>query len=320
MEKYRVLVPDDLPQSSIQVLKDAELEVVFDPSMSPDRLAREIEDCHGLIVRSRIKVTADLIERARNLRAIVRSGVGVDNIDVAAASKKGIAVMNVPGANAISVAELVFAMILALYRKIVPATESMRAGRWEKKRFKGNEIYEKTLGIIGYGRIGREVVKRAIAFGMKVLISDPYIEKLEDEHPDVRLTTLQELLTCSDILSLHTPLDETTRGLIGAEELARCKPNAILINCARGGVVDEAALFEALKSGKIAGAGLDVFEREPPGDLPLLQLPNVVATPHIGASTVEAQDRTARLAAQQIVAFLLENKPRNVVNAAALVQ
>ena len=312
MAEYRVLIPDDLPASSVQMLEAAGFDVVFDPSMSAERLQQEIASADGIIVRSRVKVTADLLARAARLKAIVRSGAGVDNIDVETARKRGITVMNVPGANAISVAELVFAMALALLRNIVAATVSMREGRWEKKALKGRELYGKVMGIVGYGRIGRHVAEIARGFGMRVLAADPYLDEIPDA--GVRKVELDHLLAKADVISIHVPLSEETHHLIGPEELAKCKPEAILINCSRGGVVDEAALEEAMRQQRLAGAGLDVYETEPPGKRSLFDLPNVVATPHIGASTVEAQERTANQAAVQLIDFLLEGKATNVVS------
>ncbi len=311
MERFFVLIPDDLPGSSVQMLEAAGLDVLFDPTLTPEQIEEKISAASGLIVRSRVKVTAAMLDKAPRLRAIVRSGAGVDNIDLKAAKKRGITVMNVPGANAISVAELVFGMALALLRHLVEATDSMRAGKWEKSRFKGHELYGKTMGVIGYGRIGREVAARAHAFGMNVLFADPYVQDIRE--PGVKKVDLEHLLRKADVLTLHVPIGPETRHLIGAKELSLCKPNAVLINCSRGGVVDEAALLEALRSRRLGGAGLDVYETEPPGKTELLQLPNVVATPHIGASTAEAQERTAHLAARQLIEFLLEGKATNVV-------
>jgi D-3-phosphoglycerate dehydrogenase len=315
MASLRVLVPDELPTSSIHILEENGISVHFDPQMAQEKMEEEIGSFDGLIVRSRIRVTAPVLRKAVRLKGIVRSGTGVDNIDVAEAVRRGVVVMNVPGGNAISVAELVFGLALALNRYIVEATESLRLGRWEKKRLKGFELFGKTLGLVGFGRIGKEVARRALGFGMKVLVSDPYINSLGDWQGRVESCSLEDVLRQADVISLHVPLNDSTRNLIGESELKLCKPSAILINCSRGGVVDEAALYRALREKWIRGAGLDVFEREPPGEHPLLKLPNVVATPHLGASTAEAQVRTAEQAARQMADFLLHGKVCNEVKA-----
>jgi D-3-phosphoglycerate dehydrogenase len=236
-----------------------------------------------------------------DLRGVARAGTGLDNIDVETARARGIEVVNAPAANAISVAELVFALLLALERQLVPAATALAAGRWEKSRFMGRELHGKTLGLVGFGRIGRDVAQRARAFGMRVDACDPVLSHWPIEFDWVAPRTLEALLRDADVISLHLPLTPESRGLIGERELARMKPDAVLVNAARGGVVDEAALHHALSSGKLRGAALDVFAQEPPGEHPLLSLPNVIATPHLGAATHEAQARAGIEAAERLL-------------------
>ncbi len=319
-DTIRILIPDDLPQECLTVFESAGFEVIFDPNMTPEEIKAEVPAVDGMVVRSKVKVTRDIIEAGSRLKLIGRAGVGYDNIDVEAATERGIAVMNVPGANAVSVAELAFGMMLALSRYLVEANESTKAGKWEKKRFKGHEIMGKTLGLVGLGKVGVEVAKRAIGFGMKVVANDPRFSA-EDSAPfSVKIVSFDELLEQSDFISLHLPLTDETRRLFDRETLEKCKKGVYLINCARGGIVDEKALYDAIREGHVAGAALDVFEKEPPADTPLRKLPNVILTPHIGASTTEAQIRVATKVARQMVDFFREDKVENVVNPEAILR
>ena len=282
----KVLIADSLSDNFIEKLKNLGLEVSDFSSVPKEELINRVKGYDFMFVRSATKVQKDLIERMDNMKLIIRGGAGLDNIDVSYAEKKGIKVVNTPVAASISVAELVLAHMFALSRNIVRGTTGVREGKWEKKELEGRELYDKTLGIIGLGRIGKELAKRARALGMKVIGYDPYAQ-LED----MEMVTLDDLLRNSDYISIHTPLTEETRYLIGEKEFSKMKPSVILINCARGGIIDEKALLEALKSSKIAGAGLDVFEIEPPKVSELMALSNVTFTPHLGASTKEAQER-----------------------------
>ena len=295
------MVCDPLDPKAVEKIKGAGLEVVERVGMSPEELAAELKKGYEIIiVRSATKVRRPAIEAAQGLKLIVRAGVGLDNIDVDAAKERGIEVKNTPKASSISVAELAFAHMLALARSLPQATQSLREGKWEKKAFKGIELYGKTLGVIGIGRIGREVAKRALCFGMRVIAYDKYIT--ESPLSEVALVSLDELLRESDFVTLHIPPDPAGP-VIGKEEIAKMKDGAYIINCARGGVVDEEALLEALDSGKLAGAGLDVFGEEPPTNERLLKHPKVTLTPHIGAQTKEAQARVGEEVADIVISF-----------------
>ena len=297
----KVLVCDPLDPKAVERIKEAGLEVVERVGMSPEELAEELKKGYEIIiVRSATKVRRPAIEAARGLKLIVRAGVGLDNIDVETAKERGIEVKNTPKASSISVAELTFAHMLALARSLPQATQSMREGKWEKKVFKGVELYGKTLGVIGIGRIGREVAKRALCFEMRVIAYDKYIT--ESPVPEVQMVSLEELLRESDFITLHIPPDPAGP-VIGKREFELMKEGAFLINCARGGVVDEEALLEALDSGKLAGAGLDVFAEEPPTNERLLKHPKVTLTPHIGAQTREAQARVGEEVADIVISF-----------------
>ncbi|MCD6128133.1 D-2-hydroxyacid dehydrogenase [Candidatus Bipolaricaulota bacterium] len=296
----KVLICDPLAESAVARLKEAGLEVVEKTGMSPEELAQELAKGYEVIVvRSATKVRKPAIDAAVGLKLIVRAGVGLDNIDVEYARKKGIEVRNTPRASTDSVAELTLAHMLALARSLPQATQSLREGRWEKKAFRGIELSGKTLGVIGIGRIGQAVARRALCLGMRVVAYDKFVK--ESPLPEVRMVPLEELLREADFVTLHVPPDPAGP-VIGKEEIAKMKPGAYLINCARGGVVDEAALLEALNSGKLAGAGLDVFEEEPPKNMELLRHPKVSLTPHIGAQTKEAQGRVG----DEVVDILLE--------------
>ena len=296
----KVLICDPLAESAVARLKEAGLEVVEKTGMSPEELAQELaKGYEAIVVRSATKVRKPAIDAAVGLKLIVRAGVGLDNIDVEYARKKGIEVRNTPRASTDSVAELTLAHMLALARSLPQATQSLREGRWEKKAFRGIELSGKTLGVIGIGRIGQAVARRALCLGMRVVAYDKFVK--ESPLPEVRMVPLEELLREADFVTLHVPPDPAGP-VIGKEEIAKMKPGAYLINCARGGVVDEAALLEALNSGKLAGAGLDVYQEEPPKNMELLRHPKVSLTPHIGAQTKEAQGRVG----DEVVDILLE--------------
>ncbi|MGC9529395.1 MAG: D-2-hydroxyacid dehydrogenase [Candidatus Bipolaricaulaceae bacterium] len=297
----RVLICDPLAGSAVSRLKQAGLEVVERPGMSGEELAGELaRGYQAMVVRSATKVRRPAIDAAQGLKLIVRAGVGLDNIDVEYARQRGIEVRNTPRASTDSVAELTLAHMLALARSLPQATQSVREGRWEKKAFKGVELRGKTLGVIGIGRIGQAVARKAMALGMRVLAFDKYVE--QSPLADVQLTSMDELLRGSDFLTVHVPPDPEGP-VIGAHELSKMRRGAYLINCARGGVVDEAALLAALNSGQLAGAGLDVFEKEPPTNSELLRHPRVSLSPHIGAQTVEAQDRVGDEVVDLLLSF-----------------
>src|SRR5712691_5012866 len=284
----KVIVADKISERGVQLLKEQPgWNIVL---TTKDTLDAEIADADALIVRSATKVTADLLDKGRKLRAVGRAGVGVDNIDLEAATKGGVLVMSTPGGNAISVAEHTFALLLALARQVPRLDKAIHEGRWEKSSAAGTEVRGKTLGVIGLGRIGSEVATRAEAFDMRVLGYDPYISEAAAREVQVELVPLERLLAESDFVSLHTALSPATQNLINANTLAQMKTGARLINAARGELIDEAALAEALKSGKLAGAALDVFVEEPPKNSPLTGLLNVIATPHVAGSTAEAQE------------------------------
>jgi D-3-phosphoglycerate dehydrogenase / 2-oxoglutarate reductase len=319
MAAARVLVSDDLSPEAVQVLREAGLEVDVRVGLSPAALEEIVGGYDALAVRSATKVTARLLEKATRLRVIGRAGVGVDNVDLDAATRRGVVVMNTPGGSSITVAELALSMILALSRHVPAATASVKAGRWEKKRFQGHEVAGKTLGVVGIGNIGSVLVDRALALKMRVIAYDPFISAEAAAKLGVSLVELDELWRTADVVSLHVPLTEQTRNLVDAKVLARMKKGALLVNCARGGIVDERALADALASGQLGGAALDVFEQEPPpADHPLLGLDGFVATPHIGASTEEAQSAVAVAVAEQLAAYLLHGVVKNAVNVPGL--
>ncbi len=312
----RILVCDGLEKAGVELLRaSASVEVDERPALSAENLDEIIGGYHALIVRSKTKVTAPLIERASLLRVVGRAGTGVDNIDVAAATRRGIVVMNAAAGNTVTTAEHTLAMLLALARQIPQAVASTKASRWEKNRFVGVELMGKTLGIIGLGRIGSAVAERARGFQMNIIAYDPYFTIEAARDLGVEMVTLDELFSRADFITLHTPLTEGTRGLIGEAAIATMKPGVRIINCARGGLVDERALAEAILLGKVAGAALDVFEQEPaPADNPLLALPEVITTPHLGASTQEAQVSVATMIAEQVLDYLKQGTVRGAVN------
>ena len=315
----RVLVADKLAPEGMAILRQAveagQLQVDERVGMKPDELRAAIGEYDALVVRSASTVTREVVDAAPKLRVIGRAGIGVDNIDVEAATRRGIAVMNTPGGNNVTTAEHAISMLLSLARSIPQATASMKGGKWEKSKFTGSEISNKILGIVGIGNIGRLVAERAQGLKMKVMAFDPFITEQKAREMGIELASLDALLQRADFVSIHTPLLPETRNLIDAAALAKMKPTARLINCARGGIVDEIALADALKAKKLAGAALDVFEQEPVAtDHPLLQLDNVICTPHLGAATAEAQVAVSVAVAEQLVDFLVHNVTRCAVN------
>ncbi len=311
----KVLVTDPILPEGLDILRKAGLEVEERIGLPTEELKEAIREADGIIIRSGTKLTAEIIEAAERLKVIARAGTGLDNVDLEAANRKGIVVMNCPGGNTNSAAEHTLALMLALARNIPQAMASLKAGRWERKKFMGRELMGKTLGIIGLGRIGSVVAERALGLKMKVLAYDPFVTPERASEMGVELVSLDELYARSDLITIHVPLTKETYHLINAESLAKMKDGVLLINCARGGIVDERALYEALKSGKVAGAALDVFEKEPPDpEHPLLKMENFVCTPHLGASTLEAQKNVALAVASQVVDYLVHGVVRNAVN------
>ncbi|MCC5985886.1 MAG: phosphoglycerate dehydrogenase [Rhodobacteraceae bacterium] len=312
----RVLVSDKLSETAVQIFRDRGIDVTFDPGLGKDKekLAQVIGDYDGLAVRSATKVTAKLLENAPRLKVVGRAGIGVDNVDIPAASKKGVIVMNTPYGNSVTTAEHAIAMMMAVARQIPEANASTHAGKWEKSRFMGTEVTAKTLGVIGAGNIGGIVCERALGLRMKVIAYDPFLSEERATKLGVTKVDLETLLARADFISLHVPLTDKTRNILSADAIARTKPGVRIINCARGGLIDEAALAEALKSGHVAGAALDVFEVEPATDSPLFGLPNVVVTPHLGASTTEAQENVALQVAEQMSDYLLTGAVQNALN------
>jgi D-3-phosphoglycerate dehydrogenase len=315
----RVLVTDGLQAVGVDALRKHGLEVDVAGTLDEAALAARIPEYEGLIVRSATRVTRRAVAAAAKLEVIGRAGAGVDTIDVDAATERGIIVMNTPGGNTTAVAEHTLALLLALARRVPVADAALKAGRWEKNRLQGIELMGKTLGVVGLGRIGGEVARRALGFRMQVLAFDPYLTREAAERLGVSCVELDELLARSDFITIHTPLTGDTRHLLGEAELARTKPGVRLINCARGGIIDEAALVRALESGHVGGAGLDVFEREPlPADHPLLRFEQVVLTPHLGAATDEAQSAVALAIADQVADVLVRGVVSNAVNLPAM--
>ncbi|HLW67504.1 MAG TPA: phosphoglycerate dehydrogenase [Gemmataceae bacterium] len=316
----RVLICDKLESSGTELLQHAGLEVDNRPGLTGTQLQQALQAADAAIVRSQTRITAQLLDQPGKLRAIARAGVGVDNIDVAAATRRGIVVMNTPGGNTISAAEHTIALLFALARHVPAADGSVKAGKWERGKFVGTQLAGKTIGIIGLGRIGREVARRAAGLDMKVVGYDPFLTpERAAELGFEAVAKVEELFPRCDFLTVHVPLTDETKSLIGEKELKLLKPGCRLLNVARGGVINEAALAAALKSGQVAGAALDVFSAEPlPADSPLLQAPNVVLTPHLGASTVEAQENVAREAALLLIDFLTKGIVSCAVNMAAV--
>ena len=311
----RVLITDSLHESGVELLRAEGLVVDVIPTLPAAELTQRIGPYAGLVVRSATRITAEVIEAAAFLEVIGRAGVGLDNVDVDAASRRGIVCMNTPGGNTIAAAEHTMALLLAMARKVPQAHAQLRGGKWERERFLGAEVYGKILGIIGLGRIGAEVARRAQGFAMTVIAYDPYLGEEVAQRLGVELVDLDTLYRRADFVTVHVPLMKDTRGLIGAAELAKMRDGVRIVNCARGGIVDEAALAAAIQSGKVAGAALDVFEQEPPWGSPVLDLEPVVVTPHLGASTEEAQTAVAVAIAQQVADLLLRGIVRNAINA-----
>ena len=321
MTAPKVLIADAISQRGVDELSRGDaLDVTIKTGLSERELVELIPQFAGLVVRSQTKVTADILNAGARLRVVGRAGVGVDNVDVETATRRGIVVLNAPGGNTVSTAEHAFSLLLAVARKIPQADANVRSKNWDKKHFEGVELYNKTLGIIGMGRIGSELSRRAIAFGMRVVAYDPYLSATRARSLQVELVDeLDDLFASADFISLHTPLTAETRHLLDAARLRKTKHGVRIINCARGGLIDEAALAQALQDGYIAGAALDVFEMEPlPANSPLRGVPNLVLTPHLGASTAEAQESVGIEIAQSIRAVLLEGTIRNAVNVPSL--
>jgi len=315
----KILISDSIDEKCSEILKSAGFEVDYKTDYSKKELINVIAEYNGLVVRSSTQVDADLIEKMEKMEVIGRAGAGVDNIDVKTATRKGILVMNTPGGNTISAAEHTIALMLAASRKIPQANISLHLKKWDRKRFQGSELFGKTLGLIGLGKIGKEVAIRAKAFGMKIITFDPLVSAEVVSDLDIQLVSLDEIWKNADIISVHTPLNDRTKNLISYNELSKCKSGVTIINCARGGIVNEKDLLKALKEGKVSVAGLDVFESEPPDfKLGLIQHPAVVCTPHLGASTEEAQQKVALQIAEQIVEYFSNGSPAGAVNASVL--
>ena len=310
----KIVVADDLPASALDLLRAEGWEVDARTGRTPDQLTHDLQDADAIVVRSATKVTRPLIEAAPRLKAIARAGTGVDNVDVGAASARGIVVMNAPGANSISVAELAVGMILAMARHLPAADAAMKQGKWEKKKFLGEEVREKTLGLAGLGRIGQEVARRAAAFGMRIIAHDPFISEQVAADLGVELVSLDDVFARADYVSLHMPSNEKTRNIVNAERLAKSKKGIRIINTARGDLIDEGALADAIEAGQVAGAALDVFQKEPTVDQRLQMLPQVIASPHIAASTREGQELVGVETAAALRDFLRDGVIRNAVN------
>ncbi|QMU58747.1 MAG: phosphoglycerate dehydrogenase [Boseongicola sp.] len=314
--KPKVLVSDKLSETAVQIFRDRGIDVTFEPGLGKDkeRLLEVIGQYDGLAIRSATKVTAKLLEAATNLKVVARAGIGVDNVEIPAASKKGVIVMNTPFGNSITTAEHAVAMMFAVARQIPEASASTHQGKWEKSRFMGVELTNKTLGVIGAGNIGGIVCERALGLRMKVIAYDPFLTEERADKMGVTKVELHELLGRSDFITMHVPLTDKTKNILSADAIERLKPGVRIINCARGGLVDEEALAAALKDGRVAGAAFDVFAVEPATESPLFNLPNVVVTPHLGASTTEAQENVALQVAEQMSDYLLTGAVTNALN------
>ncbi len=318
---FKILIADPISDSGMTVFQsqNGQFQLDVKTKLAPEDLKKAAAEADAIIVRSETRITADILSACKKVKIVGRAGVGVDNIDVAAASKQGVIVVNVPGGNTISAAEHTVAMLLALSRNIPQANASLKSGEWKRSQFTGTELQGKVLGLIGMGRIGREVSKRCQSFGMSVLGYDPYASEEYAANLQIKLSSLDEIYAAADYITVHVPLNETTRHMLNAKTLKKLKAGVRLINCARGGIVDEKALAEAITSGHVKGAALDVFEEEPPKkDNPLFALPNVIVTPHLGASTEEAQVKVAQELAETLRDFFLTGAVRNAVNLPAL--
>lgn len=310
----KILIADKLSPTAVSVFKDRGLEAVVKVGLSPEELIKEVADYDGIAVRSASKITADVIANAPKLKVVGRAGIGVDNVDVKAATARGIIVMNTPYGNAITTAEHAISLLMALARKIPAADHSTRQGLWEKSKFVGTEIFGKTLGIIGCGNIGAIVASRALGLKMKVIAFDPFLSDERAIDLGVTKVELDQLLKSADFITLHTPLNDKTRNILSREALAKCKKGVRIINCARGGLLDEQALADAIKSGHVSGAALDVFAEEPAKENPLFELDDVICTPHLGASTGEAQENVAVQVAEQMADYLTTGAITNAIN------
>ncbi len=312
----KVLISDALSPAAVQIFKDRGIEVDFQPALGKDKekLAAAVDGFDGLAIRSATKVTPKILDQAKHLKVIGRAGIGVDNVDIPAATAKGIIVMNTPFGNSITTAEHAISLMLALARQIPEADVSTRAGKWEKNRFMGVEIFGKTLGVIGCGNIGSIVADRGLGLKMKVIAYDPFLSHERAFDLGVEKVELEDLFARADFISLHTPLTDKTRNIIDAAALKKMRKGVRIVNCARGGLIDEAAIFESLQSGQVAGAAFDVFAQEPATDNPLFKLPNVVCTPHLGAATSEAQENVALQIAEQMSEYLLRGAITNAIN------
>lgn len=311
-----ILITDDVNEKCVQILENNDFKVVKNTKLSKEELLNEIKNYDCLVVRSATKVTSDVLTSgAKNLKLVARAGTGVDNIDVNAATNMGILVMNAVGSNTISAAELTCAMISSIARHLPQANASMREGKWERSKFLGTELYGKTLAVVGLGRIGREVAVRMRSFGMRIIGYDPIVTAEEAARHNIEFFSLEQIWPLADYITIHVPLLDETKNLVNSQVMSQCKRGFKLVNCARGGIVDERALLDALNSGQCGGAGLDVFDEEPPKNLDLVRHPAVVSTPHLGASSVEAQNRVAVDIAEQIVRYVRQNKLEGGVNA-----
>ncbi len=312
----KVLVSDKLSETAVQIFRDRGVEVDYMPDLGKDKekLAEVIGQYDGLAIRSATKVTEKLLEKAANLKVVGRAGIGVDNVDIPSASKKGVIVMNTPFGNSVTTAEHAIAMMFAVARQLPEASTSTHAGKWEKNRFVGVELFNKTLGVVGAGNIGSIVIDRALGLHMKVLAYDPFLSEERAKEIGVTKVEFEDLLGRADFITFHVPLTDKTRNILSREAIAKLKPGVRIINCARGGLVDEEALAEALKDGRVAGAAFDVFAVEPATESPLFNLPNVVVTPHLGASTTEAQENVALQVAEQMSDYLLTGAVQNALN------
>ena len=312
----KVLVSDKLADIGIKMFEEAEgVDVDVNVGLEPEDLKNIIENYEALVIRSATKVTEDLLKAATRLKVIGRAGIGLDNVDIPAATKRGIVVMNTPGGNVVTTAEHTIAMMFALSRNIPQGTVSLKTGRWEKKTLQGREVFDKTLGVIGYGRIGSIVADRARGLKMRVIVHDHHVNKEPLEQAGLELVSLEELYRRSDYITIHVPKLKDTVNLINKEAFEQMKPGVMIINCARGGIVNEKDLADALRSSKVGGAALDVFETEPPGSSPLFEFENVICTPHLGASTAEAQTNVTVAVAEQIISYLQTGTIINAVNA-----
>lgn len=317
--KYKVLVSDALGERGVNILKQEKaLEVDVKTGLKPEELKKIIGSYDAIVIRSATKLTADILHEAKRLRVIGRAGVGVDNVDLEAATKQGVIVMNTPEGNTISTCEHTFSMMMALSRNIPQANQSVKSGEWNRGKFTGSELHGKTLGVIGLGRIGRQIVMRANSFGMKVIGFDPFIAKESLHQVAIQVVTLEELLKQAHFITVHVPLTEQTKNVISDKEFGMMQKGVYILNCARGGIVDEKALYNAIKSGKVRGAALDVFESEPPKNNPLLELDQVIVTPHLGAATEEAQENVAVAVAYQVADALFDRGIKDAVNVPSL--